>query len=90
MKEINKEARPAAIKFSDASQGQAYGETAGQMRNRLRRTNSTASQAIIAYRTLSITVSENQTKAGGKRTKKSSKDVVDGKKYKKEKRKSKL
>ncbi|KAI7889875.1 uncharacterized protein EV154DRAFT_423062 [Mucor mucedo] len=46
------------------------------MKNRLRRKDSTVSQNIIAYRTLSITVSESQAK-GAKHTKKTSKDLVD-------------
>lgn len=78
MKENKSEARPAVIKFSNvsSSRGKAPAESVEQMRHRLRRTDSTVSQAIIAYRTLSITVSENQTK-GVKRTKKNAKDMVE-------------
>jgi sodium/potassium-transporting ATPase subunit alpha len=84
MKENKSEARPAVIKFSNvsSSRGKAPAESVEQMRHRLRRTDSTVSQAIIAYRTLSITVSENQTK-GVKRTKKNAKDMVEGKHYNK-------
>ena len=73
------ESRPqaTAIKFSDPHE-KAPAENVTQMRNRLKRTNSTGSQAIIAYRTLSITVSESQAK-GVKNNKKKAKDLVEGK-----------
>lgn len=70
--------RPAAIKF-DNPEGKKPAETVTQMKNRLRRTDSTVSQGIIAYKTLSITVSETQAKGSKKQTKKTSKDLVDGK-----------
>lgn len=73
----NNEERPAIIKFDDP-QGKKPAETVTQMKNRLRRTDSTVSQGIIAYRTLSINVSESQAK-GVKHTKKTSKDLADGK-----------
>lgn len=77
MKKAKNESRPTAIKFSEA-QGKKPAETVGQMKNRLRRTDSTASHAIIAYRTLSITISESHAK-GSKRAKKNSKDLAEGK-----------
>lgn len=77
MKKDNNELRPTVIQFSEA-RGKEPAETVGQMRNRLRRTDSTASHAIIAYRTLSITISESQAK-GAKRVKKNSKDLAEGK-----------
>lgn len=72
----NNEDRPAVIKFDNPEKKPA--ETVTEMKNRLRRKDSTVSQNIIAYRTLSITVSESQAK-GAKHAKKTSKDLVDGK-----------
>jgi sodium/potassium-transporting ATPase subunit alpha len=68
-----------AIQFSDSYQqiDRSNGETSAAMKKRLRRTPSTASHAIIAYRTLSITVSEHQAKKD-KHTKKSKKDLAEG------------
>jgi sodium/potassium-transporting ATPase subunit alpha len=49
---------------------------------RLRRTASAASHTIIAYRTLSITVSENQTQGALKKSsKKKQQDLSEGNKY---------
>lgn len=75
MANTNKKGRSSAvITFDDKRPA----ETVSQMRSRLRRTDSTVSQAIIAYRTLSITVSESQAK-GVKSKKKVAKDLVEGK-----------
>lgn len=74
VKTNKKERSSAVITFDDKRPA----ETVSQMRSRLRRTDSTVSQAIIAYRTLSITVSESQAK-GVKSKKKVAKDLVEGK-----------
>lgn len=68
--------KPAVIQFSDTNE-KAPAENVKQVMDRLRRRDSQASHAIVAYRTLSITVSENQAK-GVKRTKKSTKDLAEG------------
>lgn len=65
------------IKFKDEKKP---AETVSEMRSRLRRTDSTISQAIIAYRTLSITVSESQAKGIKPIKKVVAKDLVEGKK----------
>lgn len=75
-KKVENEERSAVIKFSDPQEKAPAVESVEQMRKRLRRTDSTASQAIIAYRTLSITISESQAK-GVRRTKKNGKDLVE-------------
>jgi sodium/potassium-transporting ATPase subunit alpha len=75
-KNNQEEDRPAVIQFSDPH-GEAPAETVKHMRDRLRRKDSSASHAIVAYRTLSITVSENQAK-GATRTKKTTKDLAEG------------
>jgi sodium/potassium-transporting ATPase subunit alpha len=75
--EQTSENRPAAIHFSDL-QKKRNGETSAEMKRRMRRTPSTASHAIIAYRTLSITVSEHQAK-GVKTPKKPKKELAEGK-----------
>ncbi|GAA5813534.1 hypothetical protein MFLAVUS_007013 [Mucor flavus] len=72
VKTNKKERSSAVITFDDKRPA----ETVSQMRSRLRRTDSTVSQAIIAYRTLSITVSESQAK-GVKSKKKVAKDLVE-------------
>jgi sodium/potassium-transporting ATPase subunit alpha len=76
------EDRPAVIQFSDPQRQEKSknGETTAEMTRRMRRRPSTANHAIIAYRTLSITVSEHQTK-GVKESKKPKKDLAEGKIY---------
>lgn len=66
------------IQFNDAHQ-ELDPKSKEALRKRLKRTPSAASQAIIAYRTLSITVSENQAKGVKKSSKKSKKDFSEGK-----------
>lgn len=75
----NEKLPATAIQFSDSRQhiDRPNGETSAAMKRRLRRTPSTASHAIIAYRTLSITVSEHQAKKE-KSIKKSKKDLAEG------------
>jgi sodium/potassium-transporting ATPase subunit alpha len=63
------------IQFSES----ATNTQAGPVKNRLKRTNTSGSHAIIAYRTLSITVSENQAKGVKKNSKKNKKELSDGK-----------
>ncbi|KAI8642277.1 hypothetical protein BD408DRAFT_443634 [Parasitella parasitica] len=68
-----------AIHFSDSQQqvGRSpKGETSTAMKRQLKRTPSSSSHAIIAYRTLSITVSEHQAKSR-KPTKKSKRDLAE-------------
>lgn len=68
-----------AIQFSDSQQHieRSNGESSADLKRRLKRTPSSASHAIIAYRTLSITVSEHQAKKV-KPTKKSKKNLAEG------------
>lgn len=67
------------IQFDDAGKATELDpESKSAMKKRLKRTPSAASQAIIAYRTLSITVSENQVKGSKKASKKSKKDFSEG------------
>ncbi|CAO3641027.1 unnamed protein product [Mucor fragilis] len=67
-----------AIQFSDSQQHieRSNGESSADLKRRLKRTPSSASHAIIAYRTLSITVSEHQAKKV-KPTKKSKKNLAE-------------
>lgn len=76
------EDRPAIIHFSDPQKQikQKDGKTSVEMKKRMKRTPSTASHTIIAYRTLSITVSEYQSK-GVKKGKKAKKDLAEGNYY---------
>ncbi|RCI05193.1 hypothetical protein CU098_001984 [Rhizopus stolonifer] len=66
-----------AIQFSDIQEVKTKDtQNNAAMKKKLKRTPSSASHAIIAYRTLSITVSENQAK-DVKRQKKSKKDLAE-------------
>lgn len=74
--------RPAIIQFSDHEN--SLHTKSHKDERRLRRRDSSGSHAIIAYRTLSITVSESQAK-GVKKSKKSKlgkPDIAEGKKKK--------
>ncbi|KAF1801111.1 hypothetical protein FB192DRAFT_1429110 [Mucor lusitanicus] len=76
--ELEKPPAAPAIQFSDSQQRmeRSNGESSADLKKRLKRTPSSASHAIIAYRTLSITVSEHQAKKV-KPTKKSKKDLAE-------------
>lgn len=75
------EDRPAVIQFSDdKNAAMLQARQTNTMDKRLKRRESASSQAIIAYRTLSITVSESQAKGvnKSKKSKKSKEDVAEG------------
>lgn len=77
-KVVFKEERPTAVQFSEIQVHHNDQEVIDAAKKRLRRASTSGSQAIIAYRTLSITVSEKQAK-GVTKSKKSQKDVAEGK-----------
>ncbi|KAI8363918.1 hypothetical protein BD560DRAFT_373551 [Blakeslea trispora] len=81
MVEQHEDKSSTAVQFVGSQESNSYitdkDEASVAAKNkRLRRSPSSASHAIIAYRTLSITVSENQAK-GVKHTKKSKKDLAE-------------
>lgn len=77
-KVVIKEDRPTAVQFSEIQIHHNDQELIDTAKKRLRRASTSGSQAIIAYRTLSITVSENQAK-GVTKSKKSQKNLAEGK-----------
>lgn len=74
------EAHPmtTTIQFSEDNRQNTPSESIAATKRRLRRTSTAGSHAIIAYRTLSITVSENQAKGVKKTSKKNKKELADG------------
>ncbi|CEJ02702.1 hypothetical protein RMCBS344292_16699 [Rhizopus microsporus] len=75
-KVVIKEDRPTAVQFSEIQIHHNDQELIDTAKKRLRRASTSGSQAIIAYRTLSITVSENQAK-GVTKSKKSQKNLAE-------------
>lgn len=75
------DSRPAIIQFSDHKNADILQSRSRKDEKRLRRRDSTASHTIIAYRTLSITVSESQAKGvnKSKKSKLGKADITEGK-----------
>lgn len=74
--------RPAIIQFSDSQNTNILQNRSHKDERQLRRRESTASHAIIAYRTLSITISESQAKGinKSKKPKLEKSDIAEGNK----------
>ncbi|RCH82077.1 hypothetical protein CU097_006495, partial [Rhizopus azygosporus] len=75
-KVVIKEDRSTAVQFSEIQIHHNDQELIDIAKKRLRRASTSGSQAIIAYRTLSITVSENQAK-GVTKSKKTQKNLAE-------------